>query len=684
MSLLIERTAGAAARVSLKLLVMSLPWLGFGIYGQSTPAPIAGPLIKAPPPAPPIYQIASPPGGSGPPAKPLGLIGYSIGQPTDEEQLYLELLNRMRANPTAEGIRLAASTDPDILSAYTRFGVDLNLMKLEFATNPPVPPLAMNAQLTAAARWHSGDMFTNQYQGHFQTNGTLVLDPGARIATNGYKASAWGENVYSYSDSVEFGHAGFAVDWGPGTGGMQNPAGHRQNMLSPVFREVGVGVVDGVNGSVGPQLVTEDFGSQSGSPAFITGVVYFDLNGNGAYDIGEGIGGIMINTPGSTYFALSANSGGYAIPVTSNGNYVLTFTATGLSNQVSVSISGLHNAKVDYALSYSPPSISGPTPATLNQPNTYTFTAVPGATGYQWLQAGLAAYGLVEGAENGLANVTAVTTPGYSVINSDFQASGSSSFNLAHLQPTAQTLSLNANLLVRTNSQLTFAEMLGYAANNEVAQAQISTDGGQTWQTLWSEAGNDGSSPVDSSFLNQNISLGSYAGQVVQVRFTYLFLSGTYFQPQSGLPVGFFVDNIAVSNAEQVTGAVTNTVSSGSSFAFTPTLATNYLLQVRPQLGSRILAWGPPFRLSVSDSTPAPVINVISAPVLSGGQVQIDFAVTSYRSGMSLQLLRSSDLGGSWTQDTSASLQTIVPNSQFRFTTSTAGAQHLFFKVRGL
>src|SRR5581483_11721330 len=115
------------------------------------------------------------------------------GQPTDEEQLYLELLNRMRANPTAEGIRLAASTDPDILSAYTRFGVDLNLMKLEFATNPPVPPLAMNAQLTAAARWHSGDMFTNQYQGHFQTNGTLVLDPGARIATNGYKASAWGE-----------------------------------------------------------------------------------------------------------------------------------------------------------------------------------------------------------------------------------------------------------------------------------------------------------------------------------------------------------------------------------------------------------------------------------------------------------------------------------------------------------
>ena len=32
---------------------------------------------------------------------------YSIGQPTGEEQYYLELLNRARANPTAEGTRLA-------------------------------------------------------------------------------------------------------------------------------------------------------------------------------------------------------------------------------------------------------------------------------------------------------------------------------------------------------------------------------------------------------------------------------------------------------------------------------------------------------------------------------------------------------------------------------------------------
>jgi hypothetical protein len=181
---------------------------------------------------------------------------YSIGQPTDEEQLYLEFLNRMRANPTAEGQRLATTTDPDVLSAYSSFGVDLTLMQSEFSTNPAVPPLAMNAQLTAAARWHSGDMFTNQYQGHFQTNGGVVMGPGDRIHTNGYNYSVAGENVYAHAKSVWYGHAGFAVDWGPGPGGMQEPAGHRANMFSGQFREVGMGVTDGVNGSVGPQIVT--------------------------------------------------------------------------------------------------------------------------------------------------------------------------------------------------------------------------------------------------------------------------------------------------------------------------------------------------------------------------------------------------------------------------------------------
>src|SRR5207244_1319974 len=135
--------------------------------------------------------VQGPEGPSPGPKGPLTL--YSIGQPTDEEQLYLEYINRSRADPTAEGVRLANTTDPDVLAAYSFFSVNLALMQSELSTNSAVPPLAMNAQLLAAARLHSGDMFTNQYQGHTGTDGST---PGTRATAQGYSFSTLGENVY--------------------------------------------------------------------------------------------------------------------------------------------------------------------------------------------------------------------------------------------------------------------------------------------------------------------------------------------------------------------------------------------------------------------------------------------------------------------------------------------------------
>jgi hypothetical protein len=587
----------------------------------------------------------------------------------------------MRANPTAEGKRLATTTDPNVLSAYASFGVDLSLMQSEFATNPPVPPLAMNAKLVAAARWHSGDMFTNQYQGHYQNNGTIVMDPGDRIATNGYSASTWGENVFSYAVSVFQGHAAFAVDWGTNVGGMQEPPGHRDNMLSGSFREVGVGVVDGSNGSVGPQLVTQDFGTQLSSSPYITGVVYFDRNGNGFYDIGEGIGGVTVNTPGSTYFTTTADSGGYALPVPANGSYTLTFTAPNLSNQVSATVANLKNLKVDLTPTYSPPAVAGPNPAGLNQNNVYNLTAVAAATAYQWEQAQLTAYTYIEGAENGLGNVTVATSPGYSVITTDKAASGTHSFNLAHSAATDQSITLNPLLLVGNSSQLSFAKFLGFALSNEVAEAQISIDGGQTWQTVWSEPGNDGNSSVDSSFVTQTIPLSAYAGQILQVRFVYAYNGGFYFPPQSD--VGLYLDNIAVSNAQQLTAGITNNVASGLSFTFVPTIPTNYLLRARAQINSRTLPWGPVLIVSAKSVAGSPTIPLAGPPVISGTQVQIDFTVANFSPGMTFTLLRTSDLQGTWSPDAAATLQTLSPNSKFRFTTSTGGSAHAFFKIKG-
>ena len=295
---------------------------------------------------------------------------YSIGDPTNEEQYYLELINRARANPTAEGIRLALTTDANVLSAYNAFGVNLVLMQAQFALILPAPPLSMNSTLTNAARAHSQNMLQNNYQGHAGPDGSLTT----RLASYTAGANGWsiGENVYAYSKSVWYGHVGFQVDWGGGaaTGGMQSPPGHRQNIHSASFREVGIGVVlgsGGGSGGVGPQLVTQDFGTVGGLLPFVTGVVYRDLNNNGFYDPGEGLGGVTVTIGGANSYAVTASSGGYSVPVPGSGNYAVTFSGgSAPTTQKNVSVSNGQNAKMDYVVTGSAPP---PTPTPTATPS---------------------------------------------------------------------------------------------------------------------------------------------------------------------------------------------------------------------------------------------------------------------------------------------------------------------------
>lgn len=313
----------------------------------------------APPPAPPVISGSS--FSIETPTAPAQL--YSIGDPTNEEQYYLELINRARANPTAEGLRLATTTDSNVLNAYSAFGVNLVLMQAQFVLIPPAPPLSMNATLTTAARAHSQNMLQNNYQGHNGPDGSLTTRlAGYTAGANGWSA---GENVYAYSKSVWYGHAGFEVDWGgsAATGGMQSPPGHRQNIHSTTFREVGIGVVLGSNGSVGPQLVTQDFGWVGGLPPFVTGVVYRDLNGNGFYEPGEGLGGVTVTVSNTNSYAVTASSGGYSVPVAGSGNYNVTFSGGSVpTNQKNVSVNDGQNVKSDYVVTGS--ATPTPTPPT--------------------------------------------------------------------------------------------------------------------------------------------------------------------------------------------------------------------------------------------------------------------------------------------------------------------------------
>jgi hypothetical protein len=216
----------------------------------------------APPPASPIINGAPFSPKSSAPEAPTAQL-YSIGDPTNEEQYYLELINRARANPTAESLRLATATDSNVRSAYSAFGVNLVLMQAQFVLIPPAPPLSMNATLTTAARAHSQNMFQNNYQGHNGPDGSLTTRLAAYTAgANGWSA---GENVYAYSKSVWYGHAGFEVDWGGGVGeGNAPPPGHRKIFTAQPFVKWNQ---RWQQRRVGPQLVTQD-GWVGGLPPF--------------------------------------------------------------------------------------------------------------------------------------------------------------------------------------------------------------------------------------------------------------------------------------------------------------------------------------------------------------------------------------------------------------------------------
>ena len=528
---------------------------------------------------------------------------YSIGTPTDDEQYYLELINRARANPAAEGVRLATATDPDVTSAYAYFGVDLAMMQSEFAALAARPPLALNAQLTQAARGHTTDLFTHAFQGHVGTDGR---DLGTRVTATGYAWNRLGENVYSFADSTWAGHVGFQVDWGPGgTGGMQAGRGHRANIHGD-FREVGIGVYFGTKTNagtgvtVGPQLVTQDFGSSS--QVFVTGVAYYDLNVDRAYTPGEGVGGLTVEVSGASYYAVTTDSGGYAVPVPSaTTTRTVTFTGPDLSQSTTVGLISGQNSKADFIAAYAPPVVSGTAAPRVGIANPYAFSALGGATGYDWQWALKTAF--ADDPADALARVVTTTTGSYSPLDTGVKYSGTGAYHLAHPTATTQLLTYPDSLLVGPSATVAFRSRLGWATSSESANLEVSQDGGISWLGLYTQAGSGGAG--EATFELRNASLAAYAGKTVRLRFAYRFTSGSYYNDTSA-GVGWYIDQIAFVNLSTLATAVTTAVPSGRTFAFTPSSVGTYLLSVRPRTPGRIWPFGP--MLEVSALTPAPFV----------------------------------------------------------------------------
>lgn len=324
---------------------------------------------------------------------------------------------------------------------------------------------------------------------------------------------------------------------------------------------------------------------------------------------------------------------------------------------------------------YAPPTISGPTNPVVGQANAYTFTAITNATSYQWRVTQPSAYSLNDGAEAGLINFTAATSAGYSVQDSSVKASGTYSFHLAHPSPpdpTDQLLTLNQAFICNTNAFLTVKSRLGYAGNAQVARIQISADAGSSWSDLYSQTGTGGSG--ETTFTTRQFSLGAYVGKEVRLRFKYEINNGSFFF-QTSAGFGWYLDDIVVTNAEVWTVISTNTVAT-TNFTFTPPQTTNYNLNVRAVIFAEFpLEWGPVKNVTAST---APLVITMNKPVLSGGQVLLDFATTG---AGSFKLTQADQLAGPWTTNATAVLTTNVVGGSYRFTTPVGPAAR-FYRVK--
>lgn len=259
---------------------------------------------------------------------------------TDNEQLFLELVNAARLDPLGEAARQ---------------GIDLN----EGLPNPdqgweeiaptPVQALAPNAQIQQAAADHGQWMLDTDTFSHTGAGGS---SPGDRMEDAGYVF----EGTWSWSENIAMLNTTGLLDAEAAIGthfdGLYESPGHRVNMFNADFRETGVAqslgefTAEGSDGVVrdwNTSMLTHKFGL-SGNSVFLTGIIYNDTDFDGFYSVGEGRDNFEVSAAGTATATWAA--GGYSLALDSDPAVSVTLGSGASALQVTVDLSG-GNVKLD-------------------------------------------------------------------------------------------------------------------------------------------------------------------------------------------------------------------------------------------------------------------------------------------------------------------------------------------------
>ncbi len=270
----------------------------------------------------------------------------------------LELINRARSNPLAEaslhGINLNQGLAPGTISSSAK------------------QPLVFNTKLIDSSRDHSEWMLDTDTFSHTGENGSSA---GDRMRNAGYAFTGswtWGENI-SWRGTT--GTPNVTSFVGTQHVGLFKSSGHRTNILSNAFKEIGIGTVTGEYSGYNAVMTTQNF-AKSGSSTFLTGVAFDDgVTDDDFYTVGEGLGGISVQatrrSDQQTFSTQTYGSGGYQMALTP-GTYDVTFSGGGLSQVIEQTVSiDNQNIKLDLATDQLPtnenPGNPAPTDETIGE-----------------------------------------------------------------------------------------------------------------------------------------------------------------------------------------------------------------------------------------------------------------------------------------------------------------------------
>ena len=258
----------------------------------------------------------------------------SATAPSPFEQYLLELINRARANPAAEGWRHGISVNEGLAPGTIN--------------NTPRQPLAFNPYLADASAQHAAYLLAHDLFTHTGDGGTT---PGQRMTSAGYTPTHWAENLAWFGRATETPapaatvkdlHRRLFVD--KDIAGR----GHRLNLLNANFSEVGLSVAAGTYQTFNSVLLNTNFATRGG--VFLTGVAYSDTVRDHFYTPGEGLGGVTVTatraSDGQVFTTSTWASGGYSLALPA-GTYTVDAAGGGLALSSTVTIAS-QNVKLDF------------------------------------------------------------------------------------------------------------------------------------------------------------------------------------------------------------------------------------------------------------------------------------------------------------------------------------------------